>query len=771
MPSTELNRLLSTERLTPLMPMIYVAWADGVLTQQEQELITNAASNWLDDDSKDALSAWLNPTEPPSSRDLLHLLTELRSRCEELEDKDRLSLAEMGFQIAELESDEDAWFSSGLLGALGEMEEALGFVGGDATRDLIERQWTYEHHKDEAQPRFNVGAMNKLIDGRFAAQKQAVREFLTANDAFVHTYDITKAEQRAQTLVWLKLLADEGYGKVAYPETTGGDMGNFVATFEALASFDLSLVIKYGVQFGLFGGSIYFLGSDEQREKYLHDVADMRLPGCFAMSELGHGSNVRDLGTYARFDTETDEFVVHTPSEAARKEWIGNAALDGHMATVFAQLEVGDNGYGVHAFLVPIRAADGTTMPGVSIEDCGDKMGLNGVDNGRIWFDNVRIPRENLLSRYATVQPDGKYESPIASPSRRFFTMLGTLVGGRVAVASAANTVAKSALTIAVRYGAQRRQFGPEQGAETRILDYRSHKLRLFPRLAKTYAIQFALHNLVERYLGKSEEDSREVEALAAGIKAYATWHATDTVQECREACGGQGYLRVNRFASLKEDSDIFTTFEGDNTVLLLLAAKAKLTEFREQFSDTKLFGVVRYAANLAATAVTELNPVVIRQTDSQHLRSAEFLLGAVRYREADLVASVATRLKSRLDHGLEPFVAFNEVQDHLLSVAEAFVERIVAENFYEAIEKCEDFEIRQQLEQLFALHVLSAIHDDSGWFQEQGYIAGVKARAIRAEINILVDEIREQSVHLVDAFGIPDKVLDAPIGLGAMGG
>ena len=270
-------------------------------------------------------------------------------------------------------------------------------------------------------------------------------------------------------------------------------MEKFIVAFETLAYHDLSLVIIYGVQFGLFGGSIQQLGTPKHHQQYLPRVGTTALPGCFAMSELGHGSNVRELLTTATYDAEIEGFIVHTPSDFARKEWIGNAARHGRLATVFAQLVIGEQSYGVHAFLVPLRDEEGNMLPDIRIEDCGEKMGLNGVDNGRIWFDQVWIPRENLLDRFATVHPDGTYESPIPSSSKRFFTMLGTLVGGRISVAAAGLSAAKSGLTIAIRYGNRRRQFGPKDEPETPILDYRTHQRRLFPPLANAYALTFAL--------------------------------------------------------------------------------------------------------------------------------------------------------------------------------------------------------------------------------------------------------------------------------------
>ena len=235
---------------------------------------------------------------------------------------------------------------------------------------------------------------------------------------------------------------------------------------------------------------------------------------------------------------ESDEFIIHTPIDSAHKTYIGNAAKHGQAATVFAQLYTSGEHYGVHAFIVPIRTQEGESIEGVRIADCGEKLGLNGVDNGRIWFDHMRIPRKNLLNRFADVNAEGLYSSPIASASKRFFTMLGTLVGGRVCVPMAGLSANKKALNLAIRYAAQRRQFGRDNEPETLILDYQTHQRRLFIPLAKTYALHFAHRYMTERYLDKTEDEGREIESLAAGLKAVSTWHTTETIQVCREACG-----------------------------------------------------------------------------------------------------------------------------------------------------------------------------------------------------------------------------------------
>src|SRR5690606_30711437 len=131
--------------------------------------------------------------------------------------------------------------------------------------------------------------------------------------------------------------------------------------------------------------------------------------------------------------------------------------------------------------------------------------------------------------------------------NKRFFTMLSTLVAGRLGVAAAALSASKTGLAIAIRYGAQRRQFGPAGQPEIPILDYRMHQRKLIPHLATSYALSFALDALSTRYNDPTCDNRREIAAHAAGIKSFSSWHAVNTLQACREACGGLGYLSLTR--------------------------------------------------------------------------------------------------------------------------------------------------------------------------------------------------------------------------------
>jgi acyl-CoA oxidase len=549
-----------------------------------------------------------------------------------------------------------------------------------------------------------------------------------------------------------------------------------VAGFETLGIGDLSLLVKCGVQFGLFGGAVLHLGTERHHKAYLRGVISAELPGCFAMTETGHGSDVQRLGTTATYDPDTDEFVVNTPDDASRKDYIGNAAMHGRVAAVFAQLIVGGEGHGVHCLVVPLRDDSGRTLPGIRIEDCGEKLGLEGVDNGRIWFDDVRVPRDALLNRYADVDEHGSYTSPIENPNRRFFTMLGTLIQGRVSVGGASITAAKLALTTAIRYACDRRQFGPPgSDDEALLIDYRAHQRRLLPPLAKTYALHFVQETLVAElhrvFSGESSDrDRRKLEGLAAGVKAAATWHATHTIQTCREACGGAGYLAENRFASLKADTDVFTTFEGDNTVLLQLVAKGLLTDYSARFGDLSQLEMVRFVGgqvfdtvverSLARQLVGAVLGAVPSSEDEPAIEGRDFHLQLFRGREEHVLGGVARRLKRGIDDGQDSFTVFNECQDHVLEAARAHVDRLMLESFVTAVDRCEEGPQRDALSALCDLYALSTIEQERGWYFEHSRMSAPQSKAITRAVNRLCGELREQALPLVDAFGIPESLL-----------
>jgi acyl-CoA oxidase len=637
---------------------------------------------------------------------------------------------------------------------------------------------------DYVQPVIDVTALTALLDGHHGEVRDMVRKELAGHaDVLDAEIKIGRDAFRERVLDVVLEMARSGASGLGFPKQYGGggDLGGSIAAFETLAFGDLSVLVKSGVQFGLFGGALLHLGTRRHHETWLADAISGELVGCFAMTETGHGSNVQALGTTASYDPATGEFVISTPDNSARKDYIGNAACHASTAVVFAQLVIAGRSEGVHAFVVPIRDPDGRPRPGVRIEDDGPKIGLNGVDNGRVWFDDVRVPRANLLNRYADVAEDGSYHSSIENRDRRFFTMLGTLVQGRVSVGGAAINASKVALAVAIRYANRRRQFGaPGSGTEELLLDYGMHQRRLLPRLARTYALHFAqevlvdeLHEVFSDLDAADELRRRGLESRAAGTKALGTWHASETIQECREACGGAGYLLANRLGALRADTDVFTTFEGDNHVLLQLVAKGLLTNYASEFEDLDQLGMVRFVAEVAVETVIERTAAhkllerirdVLPGGDDKWDQEAgvldpEYQLAMFRWREEHMLAGVARRLKRGIDGGMEPTEVFSRCQPHVVGAARAHVDRLVLEAFTARTAAMPAGDNKVALNHLCDLYALSVIEDDRAWWMEHGRLSSQRSKEITRTVGQLCRKVRPLAEDLVDAFGVPPEM------------
>ena len=755
---------LNDPKLTILLPVIYHMWQDDVITKVEFTALNNFISkqDWLTKAERDFIKSKVNWSSPPGRSELFHWKEMIEKAISKNEKPNNLT--ELGLLIANAErpvySSEDI---KKLAPAFAKLESDLGVMSREVIAGFYEKRNTITDRHSTVES-FSIQKMTELLDGNQSAIIDTVKQLISTPEfAFETSTDI--GVYREKVLEWCKILADKGLGSYAYPKQYGGkdDIEGYFSIMETLSYHDLSLVIKFGVQFGLWGMSVQSLGTEKHYKKYLNDIATLKLPGGFAMTETHHGSNVKGIETTATYNHKDRTFIINTPNEYARKEYIGNTAVHGEMITVFAKLIIDGKDYGVNAFVVPIRDKDKNVLPGVTIEDCGHKMGLNGVDNGIIYFDNVVIPHEDMLDRFAQVNENGEFESAIPSDNRRFFTMLGTLVGGRIGIPRSALAAAKTGLAIAIKYGDKRRQFGPEGGLEVPVLNYRIHQQRLMPYLANAYAIHFGVQYLTQRFISRKEDEMQEIEALAAGIKSYSTWNTRDTLQECREACGGKGYMSENRIDRLKNDTEIYTTFEGDNTVLMQLTAKQRLGEYRKQFGELNVSTVFNYVLDQAKTAVTEKNPFATRNTDEAHLKDRNFHLAAFQYREKELVSSAARRFKKLVDDGLDTFDAANVMHPHMLQISFAYLDRVLIEQFQIQLDMVKDEGLKEALERLYNLFALNKLQENKAWYLEQGYMEAAKTKAIRKLANQLCWEIRQDAVPLVEAFNIPENCL-API-------
>lgn len=626
-------------------------------------------------------------------------------------------------------------------------------------------------------------ALRRALDGRYHEIKQRWRASITADDV-VRDPAQSMDSARAWTLEKMISLVNRDFLVAGFPAAQGGigSQAESVAQFEMLAMGDLSLAIKSGVQHGLFGGAITNLGTQWHHETFLPGAMDCSIPGCFAMTELGHGSDVQSLETTITYLPETDEFEVHSPTSTAHKAYIGNAAQHGTWAAAFGQLVVAGENHGVHVAMVRIREDDHAPARGVTIGDHGHKGGLLGVDNGTIGFDHVRIPRRQLLNRYGGVNDEGAYESAIASKNARFFTMLGTLVRGRICVGGGAASGARKALAIATLYADRRTQFRvPGLGPEIRLLDYQTHQRKLLPNLAKAYAYGFAMNELIDQLqrvtdaAGADPEAARELESRAAGMKATLTRWANDTIQGCREACGGAGFLSENGIALVRQDADVFATFEGDNTVLLQLVAKSLLQGYQRTWGDMDLRGTAQATARMVGEAVLErttaralidrLVAAAARRPESAQLTSRGWHVSMFEDREHHLLQGLAKRMRAAgKAPAAEAFAATNACQEHMLSLARAHVDRVVLEAFIVGIAAVKDPYVTSVLIQVCDLFALTVLEENKSWLLEHERIDSGRAKAITKLVLRLSADLSQKAVPLVEGLGVNEDWLGAAI-------
>ena len=518
------------------IPFFYVIWSDDLVSASEINVVENTLGKdtSLDQNERKTLLSWLDVKHPPADSELKSWKHIVSNSHIKLVESDTYPLTTFSQKVV-CQYHDACPFNDHLK----HIEVNLG-IQPNHYHHLFDVEVVHEIGSDY----YDANEIDVVLKGKHG---EAIDTFRKVLKDPIFRWDVHRNKEKFREIVLnqVQFLAANGYGAMAYPKAYGGtgDMEGYAAIFENLMYVDGSLTIKFGVQFGLFGGSIQKLGTKKHHDRYLGDAGSAKLLGCFAMTETGHGSNVRGIKTTATYHKKSDRIIVHTPGKNDNKEYIGNA-LHSKMASVFAQLIVNGKNEGVHAILVPIRNEKHELLPGVTVEDNGYKLGLNGVDNGKVWFHQVSVPRENLLNKYGDIQEDGSYHSDIQNPNKRFFTMLGTLVGGRICVARAGLGGAKMALAIAVKHALKRRQFNDSiKVQEDLLMDYPSHQLRLTPLVASAYVYHATLDKMMEVYCDAGQPDKRKIETQVAGLKSVITWYANDAIQECREACGGKGYL------------------------------------------------------------------------------------------------------------------------------------------------------------------------------------------------------------------------------------
>uniref|UniRef100_A0A9L0SVU5 Acyl-coenzyme A oxidase n=1 Tax=Equus caballus TaxID=9796 RepID=A0A9L0SVU5_HORSE len=458
----------------------------------------------------------------------------------------------------------------------------------------------------------------------------------------------------------------------------------------------------------IFLKALRSLGSEEQIAKWVPVCNKFQIIGTYAQTELGHGTYLQGLETEATYDAATQEFVVHSPTMTAIKWWPGDLGRSATHALVQAQLICSGARQGMHAFIVPIRSLqDHTPLPGITVGDIGPKMGLDHVDNGFLQLDHVRVPRENMLSRFAQVLPDGTYIK-LGTAQSNYLSMVVT----RVELLPGITAELQKACVIAIRYSIIRHQsrLRPSE-PEAKILDYQTQQQKLLPQLATAYAFHFLARSLLEflhdshdAILDRDFSLLPELHALSAGLKAMVSDFCTYGAELCRRACGGHGYSKLSGLPSLVTKVTASCTFEGENTVLYL--QMARLTK--------------------------------------------------------DSVHHIQTLMRS----GADEHEAWNRTTVIHLQAAKAHCYYVTVKSFTEALEKLEsEPAVRQVLRRLCDLYALHGILTNTGDFLHDGFLSGAQVDMARTAYLDLLLLVRKDAILLTDAFDFTDQCLNSALG------
>ncbi|KAM9326328.1 peroxisomal acyl-coenzyme A oxidase 2 [Gastrophryne carolinensis] len=513
----------------------------------------------------------------------------------------------------------------------------------------------------------------------------------------------------------------------------------------------------------VFLKSLGALGTDEQIAKWMPLAKSYRIIGTYAQTELGHGTYLRGLETTATFDPTTQEFIIDTPKITATKWWPGDLGKTCTHALVLAQLHTKGKSYGMHPFIVPIRSLrDHSPLPGITVGDIGPKMSFEHIDNGYLIMRNIRIPKENMLSRFSEVLPDGSYVKR-GSDKINYFTMIAvrvSLIHGEVLEAL------MKACTIAVRYSVVRRQSELKPGdREAKILDYQTQQQKLLPLVATCYAFYFMANYLNAFYqdvykeiMAENFNSLPELHAAAAGLKAFATEICSNGVEVCRKACGGHGYSLFSGLPTLYTKVTASCTYEGENTVLHLQAARFLM----------KCFGAVQLGKALPPTTTYLSLPLSIRcqaKTPLDFL-NPETYIKAYEDRAYRIIAAAAQKLHNLTQSGMEQHVAWNNTSVELVKASMAHLHYLTVKTFSSNLSSLSaPPEIKRVLKRLCDLHALHGIFTNGGDFLQHGYLSSRQLELATETYLGLLAELRKDAVLLVDAFDFTDGQLLSALG------
>jgi acyl-CoA oxidase len=616
--------------------------------------------------------------------------------------------------------------------------------------------------QERAQATFDVEKVTNLLDGNEKATKRR-RWFIGHNEGM----GLTDRYNMRREDLFKKHCSDFITIHKKFP--------NFKPTNKDVQwmSSNSTMLGPFGNHYGLFCVTIQTHASEEQKSWWLPKALRFEMIGCYAQTEIGHGSNVRGLQTTATDDKGAQQFILHSPTLKACKWWPGALAKLSTHAIVYAQLFMEGKEYGLHSFLLQIRDHEHKPMRGVELLDMGPKTGTGNItDHGFMRLTQVRIPREFMLARFQQVTPDGKYIKTRQSGTDNI--QYSTMVVTRVSMVAGAGAALAKAVTIATRYSAIRTQgfvdirSSAHMAPERTILDYQTQRYRLFKQMATAYAIYFMGNRLFElsstftEGVGSSDSNFAEVMAISGGLKGLCTLMASDGIEDCRKCCGGNGFLLSSGIGALTGDYLEFPTAEGDAAMLMLYLARYLIKALQKTQSGGVLTSTCEYLNVVGQPGFSlEAQRSHIESTATMFANTSE-LVGLYRYRALRNLVMVGSDLQQKVLDGMSMDDAWSETSLKLVDAARAHCLYCILDTFAQICASIQDAAVRDVMSQLCAVFGLAHIRDQGDWVG----VLDVKALKMSHEaLSQMLGQLRPNAVALVDAFDFPDRVLNSTIG------
>ncbi|MCX5343332.1 acyl-CoA dehydrogenase family protein [Streptomyces atratus] len=579
-----------------------------------------------------------------------------------------------------------------------------------------------------------VAALTQALFGERLDQLHEPWRKLFSTEPFTFREGLSPDQRAALSYERLRLINEA----LDSPEDFVVDVERLTALHEWVGPVDAGLGTVASIHYNLFLGSLLEHTAGPSRD--LREFAELRRTGTFLCTEAGHGNSASQLETTATYDRTAGEFVLHTPSAAARKFMPNTSSTGGpKTAVVAARLITDGKDQGVFLFLTPLSDETGRPMPGVEIRRL-PQTATAPVDHCVTSFDHVRLPLDALLqSDHGRLTPEGVFTSSIGSPRKRFLHSIGRVTAGKLCMSGYSLGVTRHALAVAVRHAHARQTSGVTAGGNVPLFAHRSHHAPLVDAIATTYAATL-LHRAAVRQWAQATESERENgERFAAIAKGWITWRARAVMTECRERCGAQGLFLANGIAGQLAANEGTITAEGDNLVIWVKAAGEMLL------------------GHFTPKEPHDAPP------EARDLGDPDFLQDLL----ADIERIWHQRARTRLRGAPagNPLNRWNAAVTPALELVDAYAHSQAAQALLDAADQAPHPEAQRQLHLLHRLFTLRRIAAHSGDLLAEGYLTSAQVRQLPDAAESVVADLAPEALTLTNGFAVVEDVLrDHPI-------